>query len=293
LVRGSSRIARIFGINPIIIGLTVVAFGTSAPEFIVCIIAAFNNSNDLVVGNILGSNICNIGLILGISALIYPLRVKLKLLKIELPFMISISLLILFMSINSIISLWEGLTLCLLIALLIIYSSYNAFKETKEVEEEFEEFIKSDNKLALNIALIFVGLVCLSVGAKFVVDSAISLAQAVGISQFLIGVTAVAVGTSLPELAISIVAAIKKEHDIILGNLIGSNIFNIGIIGSVSVIKPIIVSSDIIGFEFPVMILFSVFLLPIMKTGFKVERTEGILLLSFYSLFILFLIYLK
>lgn len=293
MVRGSSRIARIFGINPIIIGLTVVAFGTSAPEFIVCIIAAFNNSNDLVVGNILGSNICNIGLILGISALIYPLRVKLKLLKIELPFMISISLLILFMSINSIISLWEGLTLCLLIALLIIYSSYNAFKETKEVEEEFKEFIKSDNKLALNIALIFVGLVCLSVGAKFVVDSAISLAQTVGISQFLIGVTAVAVGTSLPELAISIVAAIKKEHDIILGNLIGSNIFNIGIIGSVSVIKPIIVSSDIIGFEFPVMILFSVFLLPIMKTGFKVERTEGILLLSFYSLFILFLFYLK
>ncbi len=136
-------------------------------------------------------------------------------------------------------------------------------------------------------------MVCLSVGAKFVVDSAISIAQAVGISQFLIGVTAVAVGTSLPELAISIVAAIKKEHDIILGNLIGSNIFNIGIIGSVSVIKPIIVSSDIIGFEFPVMILFSVFLLPIMKTGFKVERTEGILLLSFYSLFILFLIYLK
>jgi len=289
LVKGSSRLARAMGINPVLIGLTIVAFGTSAPELVVCIIAAFKGSNDLIMGNIVGSNIANIGLILGISALIYPISIKLTLVKVELPFMISISILLLLLSQNLIIEHFEGAILFILLILMIIYSCYDAFKEPKEIEKEFSEFVQVDRSYYKNILYIVFGVIGLSIGAKLLVDSAISIAQSLGVSQALIGITAVAIGTSLPELTTSVIAALKRESGIIIGNIIGSNIFNIGILGIISVLKPIEMKQHLLEFEFGIMILFSIILLPIMKTGFKIAKTEGLLLLLFYLMFLRFI----
>lgn len=289
LVRGSSRLARAMGINPVLIGLTIVAFGTSAPELVVSIIAAFKGSNDLIMGNILGSNIANIGLILGISALIYPISIKLTLVKVELPFMISISILLLLLSQNLIIEHIEGAILFILLISMIIYSCYDAFKEPKEIEKEFSELVQVDRSYYKNILYIVFGVIGLSIGAKLLVDSAISIAQSLGVSQALIGITAVAIGTSLPELTTSVIAALKRESGIIIGNIIGSNIFNIGILGIISVLKPIEMNQHLLQFEFFIMILFSIILLPIMKTGFKITKTEGLLLLLFYLMFLRFI----
>lgn len=289
LVKGSSRLARAMGINPVLIGLTIVAFGTSAPELVVSIIAAFKGSNDLIMGNILGSNIANIGLILGISALIYPISIKLTLIKVELPFMISISILLLLLSQNLIIGHFEGAILFILLISMIIYSCYDAFKEPKEIEKEFSELVQVDRSYYKNILYIVFGIIGLSIGAKLLVDSAISIAQSLGVSQALIGITAVAIGTSLPELTTSVIAALKRESGIIIGNIIGSNIFNIGILGIISVLKPIEMKQHLLEFEFCIMILFSIILLPIMKTGFKIAKTEGLLLLLFYLMFLRFI----
>lgn len=289
LVRGSSRLARAMGINPVLIGLTIVAFGTSAPELVVSIIAAFKGSNDLIMGNILGSNIANIGLILGISALIYPISIKLTLIKVELPFMIFISILLLLFSQNLIIGHFEGAILFILLISMIIYSCYDAFKEPKEIEKEYSELVQVDRSYNKNILYIVFGIIGLSIGAKLLVDSAISIAQSLGVSQALIGITAVAIGTSLPELTTSVIAALKKESGIIIGNIIGSNIFNIGILGIISVLKPIEMKQHLLEFEFCIMILFSIILLPIMKTGFKIAKTEGLLLLLFYLMFLRFI----
>ncbi len=289
LVRGSSRLARAMGISPVLIGLTIVAFGTSAPELVVSIIAAFKGSNDLIMGNILGSNIANIGLILGISALIYPISIKLTLVKVELPFMIFISILLLLLSQNLIIGHFEGAILFILLISMIIYSCYDAFKEPKEIEKEFSELVQVDRSYYKNIVYIVFGIIGLSIGAKLLVDSAISIAQSLGVSQALIGITAVAIGTSLPELTTSVIAALKRESGIIIGNIIGSNIFNIGILGIISVLKPIEMKQHLLEFEFCIMILFSIILLPIMKTGFKIAKTEGLLLLLFYLMFLRFI----
>lgn len=289
LVKGSSRLARAMGINPVLIGLTIVAFGTSAPELVVSIIAAFKGSNDLIMGNILGSNIANIGLILGISALIYPISIKLTLIKVELPFMISISILLLLLSQNLIIEHFEGAILFILLISMIIYSCYDAFKEPKEIEKEFSELVQVDRSYYKNILYIVFGIIGLSIGAKLLVDSAISIAQSLGVSEALIGITAVAIGTSLPELTTSVIAALKRESGIIIGNIIGSNIFNIGILGIISVLKPIEMKQHLLEFEFCIMILFSIILLPIMKTGFKIAKTEGLLLLLFYLMFLRFI----
>ena len=289
LVRGSSRLARAMGISPVLIGLTIVAFGTSAPELVVSIIAAFKGSNDLIMGNILGSNIANIGLILGISALIYPIRIKLTLVKVELPFMILISILLLLLSQNLIIEHFEGAILFILLISMIIYSCYDAFKEPKEIEKEFSELVQVDRSYYKNILYIVFGVIGLSIGAKLLVDSAISIAQSLGVSQALIGITAVAIGTSLPELTTSVIAALKRESGIIIGNIIGSNIFNIGILGIISVLKPIEMKQHLLQFEFCIMILISIILLPIMKTGFKIAKTEGLLLLLFYLMFLRFI----
>jgi cation:H+ antiporter len=289
LVRGSSRLARAIGINPVLIGLTIVAFGTSAPELIVSIIAALKGSNDLITGNILGSNVANIGLILGISALIYPIRIKLTLVKVELPFMILFSILLFLLSQNLVIEPTEGAILFILLISMIIYSCYDAFKEPKQIEREFEDFLEVDKNYYKNTLYIVFGLVGLSIGAKLVVDSAISIAEDLGVSQAIIGITAVAIGTSLPELTTSVIAALKRESGIIIGNIIGSNIFNIGIIGIVSVLKPIEMQQNLLQFEFCVMILFSIVLLPILRTDSKIAKTEGLLLLLFYLMFLRFI----
>lgn len=289
LVRGASRLARILGINPIVIGLTIVAFGTSAPEFVVCLIAAFKGSSDIVLGNIVGSNISNIGLILGLAALMSPLFIQIKLIKVEVPVMIIISLVLYAMAWSLGIGRIGGAALFITLIAFGIYSYYGATKEPYKVEREYEEFIGVKNGIGKQVLFLIIGLAGLVIGARFVVDSAISMARLFGISELVISITAVAIGTSLPELSTSLVAALKKEHDIVVGNIIGSNIFNIGILGLVSVIHPISVSPGLLKFEFPVMIFMTILVLPIMRTGHRVSRIEGILLLIFYSAFIFIL----
>ena len=289
LVKGSSRLARSRGINPIVIGLTIVAFGTSAPEFVVSIIAALRGSSDLVIGNIVGSNISNIGLILAISALISPLVIQMRLLRIEVPIMIILSLILYLLAFNLTIGMVEGIIIFLCLSTFVIYSSINALKESTIVASEYQEFLGTDNSYLKNSLFIVLGLAALIIGARLVVNSSMFIAKEIGISELVIGITIVAVGTSLPELSTSIVAAYRKEHDIVVGNIIGSNIFNIGILGFVSIIHPINVNPSVMKYELPVMILFALSAIPIMKTGFKVSRLEGIFLLLFYFLFVVFL----
>lgn len=289
LVKGSSRLARSLGINPVVIGLTIVAFGTSAPEFVVTIIAVLRGSNDLVIGNIVGSNISNIGLILAISALISPLIIQMRLIKIEVPIMIILSIILYLLAFNLTIGLFEGMLILVILSTFLIYSSINALRESTIVASEYQEFLGRNNSFLKNSLFIILGLAALIIGARFVVNSSIFVAREAGISELVIGVTAVAVGTSLPELSASIVAAHRKEHDIVVGNIIGSNIFNIGILGFVSMIHPINVNTSVMKYELPVMILFALSAIPIMKTGFKVSRLEGIFLLLLYALFVAFL----
>lgn len=286
LVKGASRLARALGINSIVIGLTVVAFGTSAPELVVSIIASVKGSNDLIMGNILGSNISNIGLILALTAVIYSIRIQLTLIKVELPFMILLSTLLFILSKDLEIGRIEGAALFALLISIITYSSYVAFKEPKYIEREFDEFIEVDKNYYKNFAYILIGLIGLSIGAKLIVESSITMAQKFGVSETIIGITAVAIGTSLPELTTSIIAALKKESGIIIGNIIGSNIFNIGIIGIVSILKPIQVESRLLDFEFLVMIFLSVLMLPIMRTDYRITKKEGFILLMLYLIFL-------
>ncbi len=292
LVLGSSRIARRLRINPIVIGLTIVALGTSSPEFVVSLIAAFKGSSDLAIGNIIGSNISNIGLILGISALIYPIKVQIRVIKAEVPIMIVLSIILYFTAFNLTIGFYEGIILVGSLLAFVIYSYFGALKESSTAEREFKEFLGTNQSGIKNFLFIILGIIGLIIGAHLVVNAAILTANELGISELVIGITAVAVGTSLPELSTSIVAAVRKEPDILVGNIIGSNIFNIGILGLVAIIHPVDVDPNLLRFELPVMLFFTLAALPIMKTGFRVSRVEGIFLLAFYLLFIVLLFYL-
>lgn len=287
VVRGASRLARIIGVSPIVIGLTVVAFGTSAPEFIVSLIAALKGSSDIALGNIVGSNISNIGLIFGISAIISPFVINLRLAKVTVSFMILSSLVLYFIAWGLEINRIEGGGLFGMLIILITYTYRIAKKEALDIEQKNDQIQGPEYAKWRQVGLIALGLVGLIIGAELLVDSAILVAKALGVSELIIGITAIAVGTSLPELATSIIAAIRKETDIMVGNLIGSNVFNVGILGLVSVIKPIRVEASLLSFELIAVVFFSVLVLPIMATGARANRLEGALLLILYTAFIL------
>lgn len=289
LIKGASRLARGLGIHPIVIGLTVVGFGTSAPELVVCTIAALKGSSDIVLGNIVGSNIANTGLILGLTALISPISIKMKLIKVEVLLMIVLSIALYAISWSLGLGRIEGVFLFGSLVIFTVYSYYGALRESYRVKQEYKEFIGDNSSIPKQAAFIVIGLALLVVGARFIVDSAISIATELGISEVVIGIAAVAIGTSLPELATSTVAAFRKENDIVVGNIIGSNIFNIGMLGLVSVIRPVGVNPEFLKFEYPVMVLFAVLVLPLMRTGHKVSRSEGLFLLLLYAAFIFML----
>jgi len=287
LIRGASRLARTMGIRPIVIGLTVVGFGTSAPEFVVCIIASLKGSSDIVLGNIVGSNIANLGLILGIAALIRPITIHMKIIKAEVPLMIFLSIALYALSLNLGLGRIEGAFLLACLVAFTIYSYRAAMRESRLVREEYKEFIGANGSRLGQGVFILAGLLLLVIGARLIVESAISIATVFGISEVVIGIAAVAVGTSLPELATSIVAALRKENDIIVGNIVGSNIFNIGMLGLVSLIKPVGVNPELLRFEYPVMLALALLILPVMRTGHRASRAEGLILLIIYSAFIL------
>ena len=284
LVKGASNVARILGVSPLVIGLTVVAFGTSSPEFLVGIIAAVRGSSDIAIGNIVGSNISNIGLILGFTALISSIAVHSSIIKIQTPYMLFLTVILIVFCLNLSLGMWEGIVLFLLLNFFIIY---NYFKSKKENGSE-NNLNSNNDKRALfkQVFLITVGLAGLIIGAKLVVDKSILFARTLGVSELVISITAVAVGTSLPELAASVIAAVKKESDLIIGNIIGSNIFNIGILGLVSFIQPISVNPSLTKFELPAMLLFSILIFILMFIGRKISRIEGSILVLGYAVFI-------
>lgn len=288
LVRGASRIASVLGISPLIVGLTVVAFGTSSPELAVGVGAAWVGQPDIVVGNVVGSNIFNVLFIIGVSALIVPLAVAQQLVRIDVPLLIGCSVVLAVMALDGEIGRIDGTLLCLGV---ISYTSYLVLQARKErdpqiILEYAEAFPGSRAKhWTVNITLILLGLPLLVLGANWLVDSAIIFARQLGVSELVIGLTVVAAGTSLPEVAASVVAAMKGERDIAVGSAIGSSIYNILLVlGATALVAPagIAVAQSVQNFDLPVLIAVSVACLPIFFTGYRIDRWEGAVFLGYY-----------
>lgn len=291
LVRGSGSLARAHGIRPVIIGLTVVAFGTSAPELVVSLLAAASRSEALAVGNVVGSNIANIGLILGLAAILRPLSVERAVIRREIPIMLIASLFFYGLAWSGMIYRVSGGILFLGLLAFLLYSARTAKggpEASQAIGEEVGESSLNSSKLKDGL-LILLGLAALVLGARLMVSSAVYLARTTGVSEGIIGLTMVAGGTSLPELATSIVAVLKKETDIGVGNIIGSNLFNIlAVVGLVALVQPLPVEPGWLLLQFPVMLLFSLVLLPIL-VDHKISRWEGGLLLAAYFAFLAWL----
>jgi cation:H+ antiporter len=299
LVRGAAKLAAAVGISPLVIGLTVVAFGTSAPELAVSVQSSLSGPGgaDIAIGNVVGSNIANVLLILGLSALVAPLVVSQQLVRVDVPILIGASLLMLVMALDGLISTLDGV---LLFAGVIGYTAFAVVqgrKEGKAVQEEYAaeygDKPKGARALLLNLALIVAGLVMLVLGANWLVDGAVSIARAFGVSELIIGLTIVAVGTSLPEAATSVMASIKGERDIAVGNVVGSGIFNIlSVLGLAAVVVPvgINVAPSAVAFDIPVMTAVAVACLPIFFTGYTIARWEGLLFLGYYVAYTAYLI---
>lgn len=292
LVRGAARLAATAGMSSLIIGLTVVSFGTSAPELAVSTQSALSGQADIALGNVVGSNIFNVLLILGISAVITPLVVQRQLVRLDVPVMIGISFLVLFLGLDGRIGRIDGL---LLVAGLATYIGVQIWQGRKAAQASAAEAaadaadtpepIQTPRQLLWDLALVGAGLVLLVIGSRWMVDGAVAMARFFGLSELVIGLTIVAAGTSLPEVAASIIAALRGERDIAVGNVVGSNIFNIlGILGITSVIAPdgVGVAAGALAFDIPVMIAVAVACLPIFFTGWTIARWEGWLLLSYY-----------
>ncbi len=299
LVRGAAKLAAQFGIPPLVIGLTVVAFGTSAPETAVSVQAAFNGSGDLAIGNVIGSNIANVLLILGLTALVAPLIVSRQLIRLDVPIMIGASLVTYALAWDGSLSRLDG---ALLFAAVVAYTLFLVISSRREkaaeADDEFAKEFGLDEPAKpyaglINAGLVIAGLVLLVLGSNFLVEGAVELARALGLSELVIGLTVIAIGTSLPELATSILAAIRGERDIAVGNIVGSNIFNLlCVLGLASLVSPqaIAVSANALAFDFPVMIAVAVACLPIFFAGYTINRWEGLLFIAYYIAYTLYLV---
>ncbi len=288
LVDGSVRLARTLRINSIIIGLTVVALGTSMPEFLVSLIAALRGEADIALGNIVGSNVSNLGLILGLSALVRPIDVNLRILKFEIPLVIAISIYFWLICLNGDLSRMDGLSLALGFLVYLFFVIKAARKGSRQYDEKFDELPPEHRRVLKDIAFIVAGIVGLSYGASWLVDSASEISVRFGVSQLTLGLTVVALGTSLPELATSLVAALKREGDISIGNIIGSNIFNMmAVAGPTALVSPLSVTDELTSNQIPIMVVLTLILVPIVRSGKRISRGEGALLLAFYAATIL------
>ena len=283
IVKGGSQLARYFGLSPIVIGLTVVAFGTSLPELVVSIVAAIVGSSPIAIGNVVGSNIANVGLVLGISSLIFPIKINLSQIKNDLIIYIFVCLMFSAFCMNGSISRQEGLILFLSVLIYTWYSFY--YSSSKNNDEDVND--KNPSNLRMLFILIISGITLLSYGANLFVIGAIDIARYFGISEIVIGMTIVALGTSLPELATSVIASFRKEHAISIGNIVGSNLFNLlSVIGIVSLVSPIESPKEILFFEIPYMIIYGLILFPIGMLKQPIHRLTAAFLLIGYLLFI-------
>lgn len=296
LIRGASSLASILSLSPLVIGLTVVAFGTSSPELAISIKSTLSGQPGIAVGNIIGSNIFNVLFILGLSALIVPLVVSQQLIRLDVPLMIVMSVIVLLFSLDGTFSQFEGITLVVGLVIYIWFLVFQSPRESVAVKEDYAEEFGNETGAVdwiKNVILIVVGLALLVLGSRWLVDSAVSFARYLGISELVIGLTIIAAGTSLPEVVTSTIAAIQGKRDIAVGNVVGSNIFNImGVLGITCIVAPggIEVSEPVIGFDIPVMIAVAFACLPVFFTGGVISRKEGFLLLGYYIAYTVYLI---
>lgn len=291
LVRGSSALARRFGMSPLMIGLTVVAIGTSMPELMVSLDAALRGSSEVALGNVIGSNISNVGLILGLSALVATLKVKAQVVRFDAPVLVGVSLLLGGLLADGTLTRYDGGVLVVVLIGYVFFTIYAARAEKgPAVRAEFDEGVPEPKTLTVDLLFLGGGLAALVLGARFLVGGAITIAEAWGVSEAVIGLTLVAVGTSLPELATSAVAAYRNEGDIAVGNAVGSSIFNIlGILGITVLVEPL-GAGGISVVDGLVMIGMAVLVLPFMRTGFALNRWEGGALLLAYGSYLFYLI---
>ena len=283
IVKGGSQLAKYFGLSAMVIGLTVVAFGTSLPELVVSLAAALEGSSTIAVGNVVGSNIANVGLVLGLSSLVFPLTMKFAQVKIDLVIYIIVCLLFTYFCSDGEIIRMEGMILFLCI---IAYTWFAITHPAKNRDHENGQ-MNPNVPLSKSLLLIMFGILSLSFGANIFITGAIDIARYFGISEVVIGMTIVALGTSLPELATSVIASFRKESAISIGNIIGSNLFNLlSVIGLVSMISPLESPVEIIHFEIPYMIVYGLILIPIGLMPQPIHRGTALLLLLGYGAFI-------
>jgi cation:H+ antiporter len=305
LVRGASRLAFSFGVSPLVVGLTVVAFGTSAPELAVSVNAVASGQVDIALGNVVGSNIFNVLFILGLAAVITPLVVAAQIIRQEVPIMIAVTLLLLVLAWDGTISRSDGAILCGLLLVYVVFLIWQARWQTQATKQEYAEWLaeehadgagaweRAQRKLAVQLALIVAGLVLLVLGSGWLVDAAVAFARWAGVSELVIGLTIVAAGTSLPEVAASLIASIKGERDIAVGNVVGSNIFNIlGVLGAAAVLSPVPlpVAQAIMTFDNWVMLAVAFACLPVFVTGRIIARWEGVVFLGYYAAYTAYVI---
>lgn len=289
LVRGAAKLALTFGISPLVVGLTVVAYGTSSPEMAVSVQSAISGQADIAVGNVVGSNIFNVLFILGVSALITPLIVNQQLVRQEVPIMVGTSLLLVALAWDGGLSRIEGLILTSLLAVFTVFLIVQS-RRLGMVPGEFPPTIGGagsgwDSKLAAQISLIVAGLALLVLGANWLVGAALTIAKYLGVSEMVVGLTIVAAGSSLPEVATSIMAAIRGQRDIAVGNVVGSNIFNIlGVLGLSAAVAPsgLSVAPAMIAFDILAMLAVAIACLPIFFTGNLIARWEGAVFFGLY-----------
>jgi cation:H+ antiporter len=298
LVRGASRIALSAGISPLVVGLTVVAFGTSSPEMAVSVSAARSGATDIAVGNVVGSNIFNILLIVGLCALVIPLVISWRLVRIEVPIMIGVSVVLWLFVLDGELGRWES---AVLFASLIGYTVW-AIRASRKESAAAQDMSapgagpdKAPTPWYVNVAFVLGGLVLLVVGSNWMVNSAVEIATALGLSELVIGLTIVAAGTSLPELATSVIATIRGERDIAVGNVVGSNIFNIlGVLGLSGLVSTNALEASPLArnIDIPIMILVAAFCLPIFFSGRNLmHRYEGFGFVVAYGLYVTYLIW--
>ena len=298
MVDGASRLALRIGITPLVVGLTVVAFGTSAPELAVSVTSSLQGQADLAVGNVVGSNIANILLILGVSALVAPLTVNHQLIRLDVPIMVGSSVLLYVLAVDGELGLWDSSLLAGCVIAYVVFLIHHSRRErNRAVIAEYEEGLSADARepgtTAGNLFLLFVGLVGLVAGSQLLVTGAVGIARDLQVSELVIGLTVLAIGTSLPELATSVVAASRGQRDIAVGNVVGSNIFNIlSVLGftGITSLEGIPVSADALRVDIPVMLAVTLACLPIFRSGFVVSRTNGAIFLGSYALYLVFLV---
>ncbi len=306
LVRGAGSLALRLGITPLVVGLTVVAFGTSAPELAVSVVAALRGSGDLVVGNVVGSNIANIALILGVSAMIMPITVHAAVIRREAPVMLGVAALLPALALlghsgsaGGSLDRWQGAVFVAVGLAYTIFLYMASKREGPEVRAEFESGVLGEatetsrrRSLPLDLLLIVGGIGLLVLGSSWLVDGAVAIAKALGVSDLVIGLTVVAVGTSLPELATSVVAALRKQPDMSVGNIVGSNISNLAfVLGSSAVVAPIGVSREAMVRDIPVMLGLTALCIVLMRSGRGLSRIEGALLFVAYALYTVWVVW--